>query len=351
MLLALLLSCGREETPTEGDAGAAAEAHTEAETASVPVEAAAVEAGRRLFYDARLAVDGQTSCATCHVQARAFTDPRGVSVGATGEPLRRQAMTLDRAGELGRLTWANPHLDSLQSQALIPLFTDAPVEIGAANREQEVLDVLTADPVYAALLDRWRPGAQAWTWTDVVASLAAFQATIVSENTAWDRFLAGDAEALDPTQREGWQRFGALGCADCHIPPSFTDATVGAGGEVPMHRIRASDGPDDDTGLAEITHDPADRWRYRTPTLRHAPDTAPYLHDGSAATLADAIRAHDGVVTDLSDADVAQLVTFLGALSDPVVRSSAAYSDPWATGPTRPTSYRPSTETSSGAVR
>lgn len=289
-----------------------------------------VEAGRRLFYDVRLSSDGETSCASCHAQQTGFADPRGVSVGAEGDELSRQAMVLDRAGQLGRLTWANPHLDSLEHQALIPLFTDTPIEMGGANRESEILDVISEDPRYAALHDAIWPDANGrWSWPHVLAALAAFQATIVSSDTAWDQFVAGDSHALTAAQQRGWQAFSEAGCVSCHVPPSFTDATVGPGREVPMHRIGTADGSERDLGLAEITHKAADRWRFRTPTLRHAPDTAPYLHDGSAPTLVAAIHAHDRVAPELSDETTRQIAAFLEALHDPIVQSAPEFSDPW----------------------
>jgi cytochrome c peroxidase len=289
--------------------------------ATPTVRAAQAAFGRHAFYDRRLSADGETSCASCHAQAVAFADPRGVSLGADGAPLERQAPSLANVAHLRRLTWANPNLDRLETHALVPLFADAPVEMGNGDRQAALIALLRTDPTYVALARAAFPDASAAVGLhELGRALAAFQATIVSDQSP------ADGQVAPPL---------AARCTPCHTPPWYTDATDEP---VPFHRI--VDAPaSDDTGLHQLTHRPEDRWRFRTPTLRNVALTAPYLHDGSAPTLDDAIAAHTAVpdVAALSAGERAALVDWLHTLTDHALLSNAALGDPWPTyGATQP---------------
>jgi cytochrome c peroxidase len=113
-----------------------------------------IELGRHLFYDPRLSGNGEQSCASCHEQARAFTDGRVVPLGSTGESLPRNSPSLTNTGYNATLTWANPTLTSLEVQILIPLFGDAPIELGA---DETSLARITGDPAYIELFDAAYP--------------------------------------------------------------------------------------------------------------------------------------------------------------------------------------------------
>lgn len=126
-----------------------------------PMSEAKVELGRRLFYDPRLSADGTMSCASCHEQARAFTDARPTPSGVTGDVHPRNAMSLANAGYLPVLTWANPLQTRLEQQALVPMFGESPVEMGMAGREQALFDRLHREPVYPPLFVRLFPSAKA----------------------------------------------------------------------------------------------------------------------------------------------------------------------------------------------
>src|SRR5262245_45426993 len=115
-----------------------------------PMSAAKVDLGRHLFYDSRLSGNGKQSCATCHEQARAFTDGRARSVGSTGEMHPRGSMSLVNIGYAQALTWANPTLTRLEDQALVPMYGDHPIELGLP-RSDEWLHTLTRDPTYQRL--------------------------------------------------------------------------------------------------------------------------------------------------------------------------------------------------------
>ena len=173
-----------------------------------PMSDVKVELGQLLFYDERLSVNSTMSCATCHIQALAFTDGKARSIGATGQVHPRSAMTLVNVAYASRLTWANQLLDKLEDQALTPLFGDNPIEMGMAGRESAIADLLRSDERYKALLPRAFPQDQdPYSILNAVRSIAAFTRTIVSNNSAYDRFLAGDEAALN---EECQTRYGTV---------------------------------------------------------------------------------------------------------------------------------------------
>jgi cytochrome c peroxidase len=124
-----------------------------------PMTQAKVELGRHLFYEKRLSVNGRQSCASCHIQALAFTDGKAVSVGTTGEAHPRNAMSLANVAYNSVLTWANPLMRHLEQQMLVPLFGEEPVELGMAGKEAQLLALLQEDENYARLFSAAFPDA------------------------------------------------------------------------------------------------------------------------------------------------------------------------------------------------
>jgi cytochrome c peroxidase len=172
-----------------------------------PMTAAKVELGRRLFYDARLSADGTTACASCHLQALAFTDGRARAEGVHGATGHRNAPSLANVGYFPTLTWANPHLDRLEIQALVPLFGTEPEEMGLAGREDAVFARLAADPWYARAFPAAFPERSAPDLATVTHALAAFQRSLISVDSAYDRARRGGApEAMSPAARRGEAR-------------------------------------------------------------------------------------------------------------------------------------------------
>jgi cytochrome c peroxidase len=258
-----------------------------------PMSARKVALGRRLFYDARLSVNGTTSCATCHQQARAFTDGRARAVGATGELHPRSAMSLANAAYEQRFGWEDPTTDSLEAQALVPMLNTAPIELGVAGNEARILAALRRDRFYAREMPRAFPDAKrAWDLSHVRKAIAAFERTLISGRSDYDRAVYGDVrEALSPAARRGLALFTSpsLQCSACHGGP-----TIG-GGDAGFHvtGLYNLDGrgayPASGQGLFARTRRPEDMGRFRAPSLRNVALTAPYMHDGSVATLRDAL--------------------------------------------------------------
>jgi cytochrome c peroxidase len=331
-----------------------------------PMNEAKVELGRRLFYDRRLSGNETQSCASCHEQARAFTDGRARAVGSTGESHRRSAMALVNVAYLPTLTWANPVLERLEEQALVPLFGESPVELGMAGREAELLARLGADARYRALFPAAFPGEdEPITVGNVAKALAAFQRTLLSGRSPYDRYATGEREALSPAARRGMELFFSerLECHHCHGGFNFTGAVVWEG-KAPESLFANTglydvDGvgayPAVDTGLFEVTLAPEDMGAFRAPTLRNVAVTAPYMHDGSIATLAEVIEDHYArggrLVADGPDAGDGRnnprksglvsgftltaeerddLLAFLEALTDPEFLADPRFADPFA---------------------
>ena len=263
-----------------------------------PMTSAKVELGRLLFYDRALSGNGTYSCATCHRQALAFTDGRPRAVGSTGEIHPRSAMSLANSAYAATLTWANPGVTRLEDQMLTPMFNVAPVELGLAGKEDELLLRLAADPRYpprfaAAFPQEDHP----ITLENLRRAIASFERTLLSGDSPYDRLVyRGEDGALSASARLGMRLFFSerTNCSRCHggftfsgpvafeglapLPPTFHNTGLYNLGGTGLY-------PDDNTGLFAYTGREEDMGRFRAPTLRNVELTAPYMHDGSIATL------------------------------------------------------------------
>ena len=304
-----------------------------------PMTAEKVELGRHLFYDARLSGNGTQSCASCHAPERAFTDGLVTAIGSTGAPGRHNAMSLTNVAYNSAQTWADPSVVDLESQALIPMFGTSPVELGLT--EEVLLARLGADARYAAL---FAAASEPITVAAVTRAIASFERTILSGSSRFDRFSAGDHTALSPSEQNGLALFESptLGCRSCHDGFNLSSATA----RVQMFNTGLYNPyPASDRGLAEVTGLTSDTGRFKPPTLRNIALTAPYMHDGSVATLDDVldIYAHGGrgdgaavayrspLVTgfQISAAQKSDVVAFLGALTDDTLATNPALANPW----------------------
>jgi cytochrome c peroxidase len=320
---------------------------------------AKVELGRRLFFDVRLSRNGTQSCGTCHEQRRAFTDARPVAIGSTGEHHRRNAQGLSNVAWASALTWANPLVTSLEQQALLPLFGETPVELGWSGHEEELLSRFAMTAEDAAGFEGAFP-TEGVTLSTITRALAAFERTLISGQSAWDRYTAGDASALSDDARAGLALFNSerLECYHCHAGFTFSDAVMHAGTgtavDRPFHNTGLFDVdglgsyPADDPGVYELTQRVGDMGRFRAPTLRNLRFTAPYMHDGSIATLDEVIDAYaaggrakattgrasplqSDLVRgfELTTDERRQLLAFLDALNDEAFVTNPALSDPF----------------------
>ena len=250
-----------------------------------------IELGRQLFNDRRLSRDGSISCSTCHDPDRAFSDGRALAVGVFGRAGRRNSPALINRG-YGRLFFWDGRVASLEEQVLKPIEDPNEMDLPLVEASSRVgLDTAT-----------------------MARALASFVRSILSGDSPYDRFVNGDRAALTREQQLGLQVFrGKAHCTACHVGPNFTDEA--------LHN----------TGVAwrdgKLADEGAGQGRFKTPTLREIARTAPYMHDGSLATLQDVVefydaggRANPGLDPEvrrlhLSPDEKRALIGFLGALT------------------------------------
>jgi cytochrome c peroxidase len=280
---------------------------TPAVPADNPMSDAKVALGERLFFDPRLSVTGRHSCASCHEPARAFTDGRPRAIGATGSVLRHNSMSLANAAYNVSFGWSRPDIRTLEAQMLEPLLNEHPIELGLAGREAALVEQLAADAAYReAFTAAFPKDPNAITFANLVKAIAAFERTLVSGDSAFDRLVfGGEHDALPDEARRGMALFFSpgVGCSSCHSGFNFAGNWVdaeGATGETSF--------ADNGTGL-----------RLRVPSLRNVALTAPYMHDGRFASLG-AVLEHYAArknAAPLSEDDRHALVAFLESLTDP----------------------------------
>jgi cytochrome c peroxidase len=332
-----------------------------------PMSSAKVELGRHLFYDKRLSADQTMSCASCHRQDKAFTDGLALSKGVTGEKSARSAMSLANVAYLPVLTWANPQLSSLEVQSLIPLFGEHPVEMGMAGKEQELFSRLRSDATYQRLFTNAFPkeareGVESlYSLSTLTKALASFQRSLLSFDSPYDRYkYGGQKTAMSTAALRGEALFFGekMECYHCHGGFNFTDNIRHS--KLPLSErgfhntgLFNKDGrgayPQNNPGIREFTGDPGDEGKFRTPSLRNVALTAPYMHDGSIATLEQVIREHYALAGkaasgpngaspirssliagfDVTDQEVKDLTAFLQSLTDQSFIRNPKHADPW----------------------
>lgn len=331
-----------------------------------PMTRAKVEFGRHLFYDTRLSGNGEQACATCHRPEYAFSEPRPRALGSTGELNRRNALALVNVAYNSTLMWAHPGLRRIERQLLIPMFGEAPVELGIAGREDEVLARFRRDERYRQLFGDAFPDEGRLEFTHIVDALACFVRSLLSFESPFDRYAyGGDDAALDEAAIRGIGLFFSerFECHHCHTGFNFTESTDHESSAIldnPFHNTGlynvAGDNayPAADQGLYDLTGDPADRGRFRAPTLRNVALTAPYMHDGSLPDLnavldfyaaggrniEDGEHAGDGRANayksqfvkgiDMTERERTEMLAFLNALTDPSFIDRAEHRNPFA---------------------
>jgi cytochrome c peroxidase len=327
-----------------------------------PMSQAKVTLGRHLFYDPRLSLDNSMSCSTCHVQEKGFADGQATSPGINGVRGARSAMALVNVAYLPALTWANPLMNSLETQALVPIFGSHPVEMGMEGQEDLLLSRLAQSADYIVMFQNAFPDKQgAITLETVTKAIASFERSLLSFNAPYYRFkYGGERAAMSEQALRGEELFFGekFECYHCHGGLSFTDNLVHS--RLPFEELGYHntglynvDGqgayPMANPGIREVTDDAQDEGKFRTPTLLNIALTAPYMHDGSIPTLeqvltehyARAGRAvHDGqpanpnrspfiVGFQFTEEEIADMLAFLNSLTDDLFLKNSAHSDPF----------------------
>lgn len=347
-----------------------------------PMSEARFQLGRHLFYDKRLSGNGTQACASCHLQQRAFTDGKVTSAGSTGELTPRNAPSVVNSAWNATYTWANPALVTLERQAEVPMFGERPTEMGVTDANKaEIVARLRGEPIYVELFAKAFPGvADGISLGNVIKAIATFERGLTSFASRYDLYLQGKVTFTDSEKRGYELFFGERGeCHHCHGSANLNDQFNHVRSrEAPilfhntgLYNIDGAGGyPYPNRGTFELTGEAADMGRFRAPSLRNVAVTAPYMHDGSVATLADvvdiysaggrrlAVGPHVGdgatnplkseliVKIDLSAEEKSGLVAFLETLTDETLLSSPRFADPWQT--TTPVGLR---QTGSGEVK
>jgi cytochrome c peroxidase len=330
-----------------------------------PMTAAKVELGRYLFYDTRMSVNGRQSCASCHKQELAFTDGRANAVGSTGQLHSRSAMSLVNIAWSATLTWNNPQLKRLEDQALIPMYSDQPVELGL-RKDDKLLPTLRSDPKYQHLFAQAFPdNADPFTLTNVVKAIASFERSIVSARSPYDRYhSAGDDNAISASAKRGEVLYFSqhISCFRCHGGFNFTDSTISERNpdrQMEFHNTGLYNlsgqysYPTPNVGIYEYTKQAADIGKFKAPTLRNIALTAPYMHDGSIPNLDGVLdhysaggrsiasgphtgNGHNNPNKDpliggfpLSTQDRQDMIEFLKTLTDEALIHDPRFANPW----------------------
>lgn len=282
-----------------------------------PPSDAEVALGKMLFFDTRLSGNGSQSCASCHNPNLGFSDGVSLGRGAEGAGMGRNTP------HLYNLAWGVSYFwdgraRSLEQQALMPIESNDEMNLPIP----ELVERLNGIDGYRKLFkDAY--GADRITKDHVASALASFERTLISRDSPFDRYLAGDAQAMSVSAIKGLELFrGKADCVACHDGPNFTDES--------FHNIGVRG---KDKGREAVVEDKSLRGAFKTPGLRNVALTAPYMHDGSEKTLEDVVRFYNRggdsrrhrselvKPLGLSEEEVLDLVAFLGALTDPLIIS------------------------------
>jgi len=232
--------------------------------------------GRQLFFDKRLSGDGSRSCYFCHVCEHGLTDGQAKAVGAFNKALPRSSPTLWNIGYQKMFYW-DGRSPSLEKQAMAAWQL---ANMGAKDHEAEILAKINGLQGYRSQFQKVFGGDA--TAENMMQAIAAFERTILSGDTAWDRWQAGDESAASEAAKRGFEVFKAAKCNNCHDGVLFTDQQ--------FHNVGIGmDAAEPDAGRGKISNKPEETGAFKTPTLRDIARSAPYFHDGSVATLEEAV--------------------------------------------------------------
>lgn len=278
---------------------------------SVPVDLKKVELGRKLFHDVRLSKDNTLSCASCHDLAKGGTDRVKVSIGINGQKGPINSPTVYNSGLQFVQFWDGRAKD-LEAQAEGPVHN--PLEMGTLW--EEVIPKLNQDLPLAAEFQAVYP--EGFTGKNVQNALAEFEKTLLTPNSRFDKYLKGDASALNAVEREGFKLFMDKGCYICHVGKALGGQSFEKmGAEHNYFKDRGTPITEADQGRFNVTKDPKDLHKFKVPMLRNIAKTAPYFHDGSTSDLKEAVKIMARAQTEdgMSDEEASKVARFLETLT------------------------------------
>ncbi len=330
-----------------------------------PMSEEKFQLGRSLFYDKRVSGNGTFACASCHFQNLAFTDGKPVATGSTGEHTLRGAQGLTNSAYHPYLTWANYSLGTMERQMLNPLLGENPVEMGVNDATLPViLQRVRLDQKYVEQFRQVFPDEkEPITLQNIIKAISAFQRGLISANSKYDQYLQ-QRTRLSENEERGRALFlsDKAQCSQCHGSFNFNDQVAAADSaevKTPFHNtgLYNLDGkgafPEGNRGIFELSFKQSDMGMFRAPSLRNVAVSAPYMHDGSIATLEQVLDYYaghgrlidsgpnkgDGRKSPLKDAridrikltaqDKADLISFLKTLTDDEFLTNPRFSNPF----------------------
>lgn len=277
---------------------------------SVPTDPTKVALGERLYHDKRLSEDNTISCASCHDLAKGGTDQARFSTGIRGQLGGINAPTTFNAVFQFAQFWDGRAAD-LQEQAAAP--PENPIEMGTTF--ERIIQKLNADEEFRAAFALAYP--EGFTKATITHAIAEFEKTLITAGDPFDRFLMGDATALNDLQKTGWEVFQREGCATCHVGPLLGGRSYEPMGRAKDYFAARGNLTDADLGRFAVTKQEKDRHRFKVPTLRNIERTFPYFHDGTVTDLVEAVQkmAEFQFGKRLSESDARAIVEFLKSLT------------------------------------
>lgn len=285
-----------------------------------PMTAAKIELGKQLYFDPRISRTGTVSCNSCHNVMAGGADNTRTGIGIEGKLGGRNSPTVWNAAFLSVQFW-DGRAKSLEEQAIGPMIN--PVEMGMPNH-----DVIVARfkeiPGYVKQFEAVFGGKNPVNIGNAAKAIAAFERTLITPNSPYDRFVRGNKKALSAEARRGLELVQTVGCTSCHAGATFAGPTLPEGTgfyqKFPTFPGSVYDGKyklSEDKGRYEVTKNDTDKNMWRVPTWRNIALTAPYFHNGSVPTLEEAVKvmAKTQLNKELLDADVKAIVAFLGSLT------------------------------------
>jgi len=285
-----------------------------------PTTAAKVELGKMLYFDPRFSSTGSVSCFSCHNVMEGGDDHMPVSIGVHGQKGGRNAPTVWNAAFHSAQFW-DGRAATLEDQAKGPPVN--PIEMGMQDLDA-VIDRVRAIPGYRPYFEAAFGPGDVVTMDNAARAIAAYERTLITPNSPYDRYVKGEKDALNTQQVRGMEVFAATGCMSCHSGPVFDGPAMPAGN---AFLVKFPTFPDskyvdtyaiaDDPGRYSVTGADSDRNLWRVPTLRNLQYTAPYMHNGAVKDLAEAVRVMGSTQLgqEIDDAQVHDMVAFLMALS------------------------------------
>ncbi len=278
-----------------------------------PTTPAKVALGKMLYHDPRLSSTGTVSCASCHNVMLGGEDNRPVAMGVNGQTGGRSAPTVWNAAFNAVQFW-DGRAESLEAQAAGPVTN--PIEMGMKSWDDVVARLNSIEGYKKAFADAF--GGNAISKDTATKAIAAYERTLITPNSPYDKYVSGEKSALTAQQIRGMNKAVELGCTGCHSGPAFNGP--GMFQKFPVHSngtYQAKYHFTKDLGLAEVTKKADDEHKFKVPTLRNIALTAPYFHNGSVKTLDEAVKVMAKLQLDkeLSNEEVADIVAFLNALT------------------------------------